>query len=214
MASLEKLIAQPASSVKRSLVSDSQTTSSDDPAAETSFSSFESKEKPKIPFFTRIRRRNVPKQRGSPASKKEFGPERETISIKEPLEPETNEVESIASDEIYSDPPVPESPESSLSCPSVKSQYSSTEREVDVASNLTKTKMWTQQRDYWKNVVLKRSVQLGPKHIRTAEALMELGYAYLLCEVGSWFQKKYFFSDVGLLTRRIDCELVNSAGVA
>jgi hypothetical protein len=65
------------------------------------------------------------------------------------------------------------------------SNYCSAEKEVDVASTLTNTNIWTQQRDYWKNVVLKRTVQLGPKHIRTAEALMDLGHAYLSCEVGS-----------------------------
>jgi hypothetical protein len=210
-------MAQPASPVKKSLRSSWRTSSSDDQTAETSFSSSESKEKPKVPFFSRIRRRNVPKQRGSSASKKECVPE------KEPL-PETIEVESVTSEELYSDPPVPvppesppvpESPESSISCSSVKSQdycsaekevavasnltntksiscssvklqdYCSAEKEVDVASNLTTTKIWTQQRDYWKNIVLKRSVQLGPTHIRTAEALMDLGHAYLLCEVGS-----------------------------
>lgn len=42
---------------------------------------------------------------------------------------------------------------------------------------------WTNERNYWNKIVLKRSVRYGTSHLRTAEALMNLGHAQMACEV-------------------------------
>ena len=177
------IIACPISTVKRIPSSgDSQESMSDDPTAEISFSSSESSRKPKVSIF---KRRTVWEKRETPISKKqEFVPEKEHQPKSQTVPENNNDTESIASEEIYTDLLVPESPESSLSGPSVEMQEQLVEEEACGESNQDDLELWTKQRDYWVDMVLKTSVQLGPKHIQTAESLMELGNAYLLCEVG------------------------------
>lgn len=53
---------------------------------------------------------------------------------------------------------------------------------IDTAKPDPSLELRRNQIDYWNRSVIKRSVALGPRHLRTAEALMDLGSAQLMAQ--------------------------------
>jgi hypothetical protein len=140
----------------------------------------------KLPFLSRLRQY---KRKATPSPSKPTIPqvpsvETPTTSVI-PLDAITIISSQMSFDSMIS--PLP--PRSFEDCvQSVRGDQS-----VDVGTNATATETrvdqtaeiirFQQQRYFWRNIVLKRSVQLGPNHLKTAEGLMHLGNAQMSCKV-------------------------------
>jgi hypothetical protein len=167
---------EKASHGQESLVSGSQKhvvgASSDSQTIETSSSSSETKEKHKISFLSRFSGCGVLLQQNK--------------AIQQTPESQISTPGSLSSNELYTEQP--EMPLGSLGkservdCSDIANRSSSARQSVK------ENWQWEQQRDFWKKAVLKRSVRYGPKHLLTADGLMNLGNSHLSCDVSNLSQ--------------------------